>query len=103
MLRQTLKKGFHSSDKISPFGTPFRKHAIKFLQKFRIDFESSRRNVKSDLQKRVFIVGVELQLFSIWNPFNFRKHSIKFLQNFRIDFQNRLTEILGQTFKKGSS
>ena len=55
------KKCHHSRGETSPFGTSFRKHTIKFLQNFRIEFESIRRNVSSDLQKVVFSVGVKLQ------------------------------------------
>ena len=79
-------------DETSPFGTPFRKHAIKFLQNFRIDFETIRRNVRSDLQKGVFITGAKLQ--------HLEPLFVNMLSNFfktSESISNRFGEMLGQT------
>ena len=75
--------------------TPFRKHAIKFVQNFRIDFESILRNVRSDLQKEVSITGAKLHLLEHL----FVNMPSKFFKISEL-ISNRFTEMLGRTFKK---
>ena len=92
MLGQTFKKWSSYQTGISAFGIPFRKHAIKFLQNFRIDFESIRRNVSSDLQKEISIAGAKLHLLEflfLSMPSNLFKISES--------ISNRFSEMLGQT------
>ena len=94
MLVQTFKKMSPYQGEISIFGTYFRKHAIKFLQNFRIDFESIHRNVRSELQKEVSMTGVKLHLLEplfVNMPSNFFKISES--------NSNRFAEMLDQTFK----
>ena len=81
--------------KTSPFGAPFRKHAIKFLQNFRIDFEWIHRNVWSDLHKEVSIAGAKLQLLE-----PVFVNAIKFLQNVRIDFESIHENVMSDLEKR---
>ena len=88
--------GFHSRGKTSPFGTSF-VNMPSNPQNVRVDFESIRRNGRSNLQKEVFIAGAKLHLLEpvvVNMPSNFFQISES--------ISNGFTDMFGQTFIKRS-
>ena len=97
MLVKPSKRGLHSRGKMSPLEPLFVNVPSNFVQTFRIDFQSVRRNFRSDLHEGFSIRGAKLHLFEtlfVNMPSNFFKISES--------ISNGFEEMLGQTFKKKS-